>query len=126
MGPVGVAGAAGAVDAGAAGAAGTGVGSGTEEFVVSGMIEGAWAPRRGITTSRTLVSMKQPARMAVVFQGDESGRMRDVLRNPSLTVTGALAAAPEVPVAPEEVDEEEQPASSRATPITAVPMTRRI
>ena len=31
-----------------------------------GMIEGAWVPSRGMTTSRTLVSMKQPARTAVV------------------------------------------------------------
>jgi hypothetical protein len=54
-----------------------------------------------------------------------------LLRNPSLTVTGALAAAPEVEVLvdPEEVDEEEeeeQPAINRAAPITAALVTRRI
>jgi hypothetical protein len=49
-----------------------------------------------------------------------------LLRKPSLTVTGALAAVPEVAVEPEEEDEEEQPASSRAAPITAALVTRRI
>jgi hypothetical protein len=49
-----------------------------------------------------------------------------LLRRPSLTVTGALAAAPDVAVDPEEEDEEEQPARSRAVPIAAAVITRRI
>ena len=51
-----------------------------------------------------------------------------LLRKPSLIVTGALAAALEVPVDPEddEEEEDEQPASSRAAPITAALVTRRI
>jgi hypothetical protein len=49
-----------------------------------------------------------------------------LLRRPSLTVTGALAAVPDVDVDPEEEDEEEQPASKRAVPIAAAVITRRI
>jgi len=46
---------------------------------------------------------------------------------PSLTVTGELPAAFAVLVEPEDEDEdEEQPASSRAAPIIAAVVTRRI
>ena len=52
-----------------------------------------------------------------------------LLRRPSLTVTGALAPVLEfvVELDDEDVDEdEEQPASSRAAPIIAAVVTRRI
>ena len=52
-----------------------------------------------------------------------------LLRRPSLTVTGALAPVPEFVVEPEDEDgeeDEEQPASSRAAPIIAAVVTRRI
>jgi hypothetical protein len=66
--------------------------------------------------------VKKPSLRAI-----RAGACVMLLRKPSLTVTGALAPAPEVPVDPEEDDEEEeQPASSRAAPITAALVTRRI
>jgi hypothetical protein len=51
-----------------------------------------------------------------------------LLRRPSLTVTGALAPVLEFAVEVEDEDEEdeEQPARSRAAPIIAAVVTRRI
>jgi hypothetical protein len=52
-----------------------------------------------------------------------------LLSRPSLTVTGELPAAFALAVEPEdgdEVEDEEQPASSRAAPIIAAVVTRRI
>jgi len=50
-----------------------------------------------------------------------------LLRRPSLTVTGALAPVLEFVVELEDEDEEEeQPARSRAAPIVAAAVTRRI
>jgi len=53
-----------------------------------------------------------------------------LVRKPSVTVTGALAAdPPELELEPELAeleDEEEQPASRRAAPIIAAAVTRRI
>jgi hypothetical protein len=52
-----------------------------------------------------------------------------LLRKPSLTVTGALAPVLEFAVELEDEDEgedEEQPARSRAAPIIAAVVTRRI
>jgi hypothetical protein len=50
-----------------------------------------------------------------------------LLRRPSRTVTGELAPAFEFVVEPEDEDEdEEQPASSRAAPIIAAVVARRI
>jgi hypothetical protein len=51
-----------------------------------------------------------------------------LLRKPSLTVTGELPPAFELVVAePDDEDEdEEQPASNKAAPIIAAPVTRRI
>ena len=52
-----------------------------------------------------------------------------LLRRPSLTVTGALAPVLEFAVELEDEDgeeDEEQPARSRAAPIVAAAVTRRI
>jgi hypothetical protein len=66
--------------------------------------------------------VKKPSLRAI-----RAGACVMLLRNPSRTVTDERAAAPEVPVDPEDDDEEEeQPASSRAAPITAALVTRRI
>ena len=65
--------------------------------------------------------VKKPSLRAI-----RAGACVMLLRRPSLTVTGALAAVPDVDVDPEEEDEEEQPASKRAVPIAAAVITRRI
>jgi hypothetical protein len=78
------------------------------------------------------VAFSEPAEPSALvkkpsFSAIRAGACVMLLRKPSLTVTGELPAAFALLVEPDVEDEdEEQPARSRAAPIIAAVVTRRI